>query len=302
MSAKVEHIPKDIYGKGFLCDVTFDPPEQRGTVLGIMGRLLNEPAIKEGDPRPGPDFYKGGVTPDERLVYLEKLWRILRPVAGCDEAKPLFEAVACELSEDWGVDMVALIAAEEKAAAEAAAMRERDRLRREAERKREAEEALALAAIKEEEAREATDEATEEATEEAEYVGYISIEECIANGTHLTDCDDDGYCNFCGHQEAEIDDFPEDEDEDIPEPPDVNNESPLCSCGEPTCMGQCGNPTVNDAPPADDSFEAFMDNDEEEEETFDCELCGKPFPLAECNEFEGACICAACKEEFVKQE
>lgn len=27
---------------------------------------------------------------------------------------------------------------------------------------------------------------------------YTSYEECVANGTHLTDCDDDGYCNFCG--------------------------------------------------------------------------------------------------------
>ncbi len=26
------------------------------------------------------------------------------------------------------------------------------------------------------------------------------------------------------------------------EPPDVNNESPLCGCGEPTCMGTCGTP------------------------------------------------------------
>jgi len=25
-----------------------------------------------------------------------------------------------------------------------------------------------------------------------------------------------------------------------PEPPEVNNESPLCGCGEPTCAGQCG--------------------------------------------------------------
>lgn len=23
-------------------------------------------------------------------------------------------------------------------------------------------------------------------------------------------------------------------------PPDINNEAPLCECGEPTCMGQCG--------------------------------------------------------------
>lgn len=29
---------------------------------------------------------------------------------------------------------------------------------------------------------------------------YIDIHECIENGTHLQDVDDDGYCNFCGEQ------------------------------------------------------------------------------------------------------
>lgn len=28
------------------------------------------------------------------------------------------------------------------------------------------------------------------------------VRECMSAGTHLTDCDDDGYCNFCGHQEG----------------------------------------------------------------------------------------------------
>lgn len=27
---------------------------------------------------------------------------------------------------------------------------------------------------------------------------YNTYEECLDNGTHLTDCDDDGYCNYCG--------------------------------------------------------------------------------------------------------
>jgi hypothetical protein len=30
---------------------------------------------------------------------------------------------------------------------------------------------------------------------------YKSIGECIQDGTHLTDCDDDGYCNYCGEQD-----------------------------------------------------------------------------------------------------
>ena len=30
---------------------------------------------------------------------------------------------------------------------------------------------------------------------------YKSIGECIQDGTHLTDCDDDGFCNYCGEQD-----------------------------------------------------------------------------------------------------
>lgn len=32
---------------------------------------------------------------------------------------------------------------------------------------------------------------------------YKSVEECIAAGAHLEDCDEDGYCNACGHQERD---------------------------------------------------------------------------------------------------
>lgn len=28
------------------------------------------------------------------------------------------------------------------------------------------------------------------------------IKECIEDGLHLTDCDDDGYCNYCGYQDS----------------------------------------------------------------------------------------------------
>lgn len=31
---------------------------------------------------------------------------------------------------------------------------------------------------------------------------YDSLEECIEHGYHLTDHDDDGYCNGCGHQDG----------------------------------------------------------------------------------------------------
>jgi len=34
---------------------------------------------------------------------------------------------------------------------------------------------------------------------------YIDLEECLASGNHLKDCDDDGYCNACGYQDYDID-------------------------------------------------------------------------------------------------
>lgn len=30
---------------------------------------------------------------------------------------------------------------------------------------------------------------------------YFTLGECVATGHHLTNCDDDGYCNYCGEQE-----------------------------------------------------------------------------------------------------
>jgi len=30
---------------------------------------------------------------------------------------------------------------------------------------------------------------------------YADHDECIESGQHLTDCDEDGYCNRCGHQD-----------------------------------------------------------------------------------------------------
>lgn len=36
-------------------------------------------------------------------------------------------------------------------------------------------------------------------------MSYISLDECVASGNHLSDCDEDGYCNGCGYQ-----DHPED--------------------------------------------------------------------------------------------
>ena len=31
---------------------------------------------------------------------------------------------------------------------------------------------------------------------------YIEIDECVAAGMHLENCDDDGYCNACGYPDS----------------------------------------------------------------------------------------------------
>lgn len=36
---------------------------------------------------------------------------------------------------------------------------------------------------------------------EEEITKYDSLRQCIDSGDHLNDCDDDGYCNHCGHQD-----------------------------------------------------------------------------------------------------
>lgn len=42
----------------------------------------------------------------------------------------------------------------------------------------------------------AVDDSDIEITDEGEH----EKQECITSGMHLTDCDDDGFCNHCGHQ------------------------------------------------------------------------------------------------------
>jgi hypothetical protein len=37
---------------------------------------------------------------------------------------------------------------------------------------------------------------------ERDPMGYVSLEDCIASGEHLKDCDGDGYCNNCGCQDS----------------------------------------------------------------------------------------------------
>jgi hypothetical protein len=38
--------------------------------------------------------------------------------------------------------------------------------------------------------------------DEPDYTDYIPLEECIESGQHLQDCDQDGFCNACGCQDA----------------------------------------------------------------------------------------------------
>lgn len=41
-----------------------------------------------------------------------------------------------------------------------------------------------------------------------------SLSECVADGTHLQECDDDGYCMECGEQEPYEGAWDEEDDED----------------------------------------------------------------------------------------
>jgi len=45
--------------------------------------------------------------------------------------------------------------------------------------------------------------------DEIEEYEHDSAEECKAAGTHGLSCDRDGYCNFCGYQDYDDEDFDE---------------------------------------------------------------------------------------------
>lgn len=30
----------------------------------------------------------------------------------------------------------------------------------------------------------------------------VEVQDCLEIGAHLTSCDEDGYCNFCGYQDS----------------------------------------------------------------------------------------------------
>lgn len=41
-----------------------------------------------------------------------------------------------------------------------------------------------------------------------DYIEYMDLDECLRIDIHLTNCDDDGFCNYCGYQ-------PLDDDEEV---------------------------------------------------------------------------------------
>jgi hypothetical protein len=91
---KVGLVYPDLFAPKLLSGVPFAPAQIRGTVLGILGRLQNEPAI---DFRPDMKGYKAGVTPAERLDSLKRLWRWINPHRDHAEIVPLMTAVEAEL-------------------------------------------------------------------------------------------------------------------------------------------------------------------------------------------------------------
>lgn len=45
----------------------------------------------------------------------------------------------------------------------------------------------------------------QENIDESNITEYLNPGECVESGKHLTSCDDDGFCNFCGEQEFDAD-------------------------------------------------------------------------------------------------
>jgi hypothetical protein len=93
----VEQVYPNLFAAKLLHSVPFAPDERRGGVLGLIGRLANEPAIPEDGRVSGGSAYKGGVTPSERKSSLLKLWGWLTPHSGNEEAIPLLNAIKEEM-------------------------------------------------------------------------------------------------------------------------------------------------------------------------------------------------------------
>ena len=283
-SVRAEQVFEDVYEIGLLCDVPFDPPKKRGTVLGILGKLRNEKPISEDEERRIIGSWKKGLTPSERIDALKILWKSLLPNHKHESVVNLVNSILTELYEH-DISIVPALIEEARLKDLEDAKRAKENLRRKAEYEaREKSKAQTFAKPKAVEQIVEVPVEPKELTPEEILAGsdYIKPVECIRRELHLTDCDDDGDCNFCGTgiQKDDTDDDDTDEDDEAPVLTfDVSEEA---------------------------SFEELIDNqvtipeedEEDKEEEFICELCKETFPKSLCVDFEDLCICPSCHDSF----
>jgi hypothetical protein len=306
MSKRVETIPQDVYSTKFLKNVT----QNRGFIMGTLGRLLNVPDLEL----------------EKRVHCLQDVCRYLYPYFGKDdEATTLFNAANVELQEH-GIEIVTMLEEESERKRKADEEREVRRVRREAER--------AEAEKRRQKAFERVNDPTpmvesqkpvepQEKTPEEILAGaaYIKIEECVRRNLHMTE-KEDGACAYCGRSKNEGEQVEllmgiqdptllDDQIQDAEERLEALEES--CNIEQVTVEGKdlkvmfkINRPdeSVEDTGPGEGTLDALFGNpgEEPEEETFECYLCEGIFPASDCNDFEGACICNACHEEFVEVE
>ena len=152
----------ELYSNKFLADVPFEPG-QRGTLMGLIARLKNEPVVAEDDmecytflgrkeeanAREQTDwwktgYYKRGVSPSERVETLQMLFRILFRVQGHESAQRLLMAVHEELT-GHDINMFDMVAIEDQEAKLEAARRKQARAEWDAGRAKDQEGKVALA-------------------------------------------------------------------------------------------------------------------------------------------------------------
>lgn len=124
---------EQLYNIKFLADAPFDPPEMRGRVMGLIGKLRNDPEIPEETPEDERDMVHRGLKPSERKASLDQLFRTLFPAQGHETCHKLMMAIHEELVS-LGINMFDVLAAEEEKARQVKEQREAERAKREAER------------------------------------------------------------------------------------------------------------------------------------------------------------------------
>jgi len=95
MFIPVEKIYDDM--SSALITLPFKSDEARGTVRGLLGRLINEPSIAEDDQRKTFTGYQPGVTYLERIEILKKLLEIFKPLQGHQEIDKFITSLEEEL-------------------------------------------------------------------------------------------------------------------------------------------------------------------------------------------------------------